>query len=72
MAQNFGGRKLWWMAANKHFGRHNIGELAALCSKIARIKLLVDQLLTAKSTKFIYCQNFVLYCTTGNFDERII
>ena len=38
MAQNFGGRKLWRIAANKHFSRQNIGGLAALHSKIARIK----------------------------------
>ena len=35
MAQNFGGRKLWRIAANKHFGGKNIGGLAALHSKVA-------------------------------------
>ena len=30
MAQNFGGRKLWQIATNKHFGRQNIGRLDAL------------------------------------------
>ena len=38
IAQNFGGRKLWLIDANKHFGGQNIGGLAALHSKIARIK----------------------------------
>ena len=40
---NFGGRKLWWIATNKHFGRQNIGGLAALQHKIARIKILGGQ-----------------------------
>ena len=40
IAQNFGGRKLWQIVANKHFGRQNIGRLAALHSKIARIKIV--------------------------------
>ena len=39
MAQNFGGRKLWRIAANKHFGRQNIGGLAALHCKISRLKI---------------------------------
>ena len=39
MAQNFGGTKLWRIAANKHFGGKNIGGLAALHSKVARIKV---------------------------------
>ena len=47
------GRELQWIAASKHFGRQNIGRLAALRSKMARIKLLVDWLQTA--------QSFVLY-----------
>ena len=34
-AQNFGGRKLWQIVANKYFGGQNIGGLAALHSKIA-------------------------------------
>ena len=38
MAQNFGGRKLRWIAANKYFGGQNISGLAVLHSKIARIK----------------------------------
>ena len=46
MAQNFGGSKLWQMAANKHFGGQNIGRLGTtLHSKIARIKLLADKTL---------------------------
>ena len=45
MAQNFGSRKLWQIAANKHFGGRNIGGMAALCSKLARIKFLVDKTL---------------------------
>ena len=40
MAQNFGSRKVWWIADNKHFGRQNIGGLAVLHSKIARIKIV--------------------------------
>ena len=40
MAQNFGGRKLWQIAANKHFGGQNIGRLAALHCKITRIKIV--------------------------------
>ena len=43
MAQNFGGRKLWRIAANKHFGGQNIGGLATLHSKIARIKAFGGQ-----------------------------
>ena len=39
MAQNFGGKNLWWIAANKNFGGQNIGGLAALHCKIARIKI---------------------------------
>ena len=35
MAQNVDGRKLWQIAINKHFGRQNIGGLAALHSEIA-------------------------------------
>ena len=38
IAQNFGGRKLKWIAANKHFGRQAIGGLAPIYVKIARIK----------------------------------
>ena len=38
MAQNFDSRKLWQIAVNKHFGRQNIGRLAALYSEISRIK----------------------------------
>ena len=45
MAQNFGGRKLWQIADKKHFGGQNIGGLAVLHSKTARIKLLVDKTL---------------------------
>ena len=37
MAQNFGGRKLWQIATNKHFSGQNIG---GLHSKIARIKIV--------------------------------
>ena len=40
MAQNFGGRKPWWIATNKNIGGQNIGGLAALHSKIARIKIV--------------------------------
>ena len=40
MAKNFGGRKLWRIAANKHFVGQNIGELTTLHCKIARIKLV--------------------------------
>ena len=35
----FGGRKLWWIAANKHFGGQNIGGLTTLHCKMARIKV---------------------------------
>ena len=46
IAQNFGGRKLWRIGANKDFGEQNIGGLAALNSKIARIKgFLADKTL---------------------------
>ena len=38
--KRFGGRKLWWIAANKHLGGQNIGGLAALYSKLARIKIV--------------------------------
>ena len=31
---NFGGTKLQWIAANKHFGGQNIGGLAALHCKL--------------------------------------
>ena len=61
------GIKLWQIAANKHFGGQNIGgRLAALHSKIARIKLLMDKTLTdwlrtAESAKVFYRQSFVLY-----------
>ena len=66
MAQNFSGRKLWRIAANRHFSGQNIGRLAVLYSKIARIKVmadktLVDWSLTAKSAKALYLQSFVLY-----------
>ena len=69
MPQNFGGRKLWWLTANKHFGKQNIGGLAVLHSKIARIKVLQDKTLadwlrTAKSAKVLYHQSFVLYDIT--------
>ena len=37
IAQSFGGRKLWGIAAQKHFGRKNISGLAAL---LARIKVV--------------------------------
>ena len=45
MAQNFNGTKLWWIAANKHFGAQNsYGGLAALRCKVAmyvaRIKIV--------------------------------
>ena len=40
IAQNFGGRKLWQIVVNKHFGEQNIGRLAVLHSKIARIKII--------------------------------
>ena len=40
IGQNFGGKKLWRIVANKHFGGQNIGRLAALHSKIARIKIV--------------------------------
>ena len=40
IAQNFSGRKLWRIGADKHFGGQNIGGLAALHSKIARIKII--------------------------------
>ena len=33
-----GGRKLWRIGANKHFGGQNIDELAVWHSKIARVK----------------------------------
>ena len=36
---NFSSRKLWQTVVNKHFGRQNIGGLAALCSKTATIKV---------------------------------
>ena len=39
-ALNFGSRKLRRIVANKYFGRQNIGGLAALHSKIARIKIV--------------------------------
>ena len=39
-AQNFGGIKLWQIAANKDFGGQNIGELAALYCEIAWIKII--------------------------------
>ena len=39
ITQNFGSRKAWWITVQKHFGRKNIGGLAALHSKSARIKL---------------------------------
>ena len=39
IAQNVGGGKLWRIAASKHFGGRNIGGLAALHSKVARIKV---------------------------------
>ena len=40
IAQNFGGRKFWRIATNKHFGGQNIGRLAAMHCKIARIKVI--------------------------------
>ena len=40
MAQNFGSRKHWNITTNKHFGIQNIGGLATLHSKIARIKIV--------------------------------
>ena len=40
MAQNFGGRKLWQIAVNKHYGGQSIGGMAVLHNKIARIKIV--------------------------------
>ena len=40
IAQNIGGRKVWWIAAQKHFGRKNIGGLAVVHSKLARINIV--------------------------------
>ena len=39
-SRNFGGS----FTVQKHFGRKDIGRLAALCSKSARIKILVDKI----------------------------
>ena len=61
MAQNFGGRKFYQIAANKHFGRQNIGGLAILYSKVARIKFLADWSLTAISTK-VLCYTIYRTC----------
>ena len=47
-AQNFGGREFWRIAASKHFGR-----LAALHSKMARIKIVGGLV--------VICQGFALY-----------
>ena len=38
IAQNFGSKNLRWIAGRRHFGRKNIGVLAPLQSKTARIK----------------------------------
>ena len=44
MAQSFGGRKLWCIAAQKYFGRKKIGGSTALYSKsVIRIKILDDK-----------------------------
>ena len=45
MAQNVGSRKLGRIAASEHFGGQHICKLAALHSKIARIKVLADKTL---------------------------
>ena len=40
MAQNFGSRKHWQIAVNKHYGRQGF---STLHSKIARIKIVAGQ-----------------------------
>ena len=61
MGQNFGGRKLLVDCCQYILVDKNIGRLAALDCIIARMKVLVDWLLTAKSAKVFYRQSFVLY-----------
>ena len=56
MAQYFGGRKRWSIAAIKHFGRQNIGGLAAVPRKIARIKVFYLQ-------SFVLCSSLITRAT---------
>ena len=54
-AQNFGGRKLWRIIANKHDSRQNIGRLAALHSKMASWWTKLWRISTKFSTAKVLC-----------------
>ena len=56
----------WWIAANKHFGRQNIGGLAANQLQLVD-RTLVNWSRSTKSTKLFYYQSFVPYSNLSIF-----